>query len=619
MRDKVQIKAWHICILVLASLLAYTNAIPAGLVYDDHILIEQNPRVTGEMDWRTRLIRIFQTNYWGEVHNDGLYRPVTTLTFALDHAIFGGDPAAYHAINVLLHASAVIALYFLLVALFGNPGLAMAASLIFSVHPVHTEAVTGVVGRPEVLSCLFVILAIRFALPPVSANRLGFSLVFFLLALLTKENSIVLLGLYPLAMSCGSGESKMETLRAGLVALVGFALVAVLWFILRRLVIGSFLTPAGYEPIYLVNPIAHVGGAERWATAMVGLGRHLRLLLLPVGLTADYSFAQIPIRSGFFEIPVMLSCGAMIALALAAALAWRRAPAVAFGIGWFLMSVLPTSNLLFPIGTIYAERFLYLPSAGFCLLASWILHSACSTRRRGRTVWAVSIAGIAVIFAGLTADRNRDWKDDASLFTSVIRNAPRSAKGHYELAVVREKEGDEKEAIRLYWKATEIYPEYAEAHYNRAGIYRRQSKFEFAIADYLSAVRAEPDFAEAHHNLGLCFALTNEIEAAEESLREAVRLDPDLTEAVFDLSVILNERGHPQEATDVLESYFERNPSDARGHLRAALIYVQALKDREKALHHIKRARQIDPDLPELEGIDPDLFEPGGHPESPGE
>lgn len=591
-------KGWQVASLVLLAVVPFGNALLAGFVYDDHLLIERNPLVTDGL----RLPEIFQTNYWGEQENHGLYRPLATVSFALDRAIFGLRPAAFHAVNIVLHGAAGIALYLLLLALFRRSSLAFAAAALFAVHPVHTEVVTGIAGRPEILAGLFVLISVRLALPPLDGNRLGLSLVFFLLALLSKESAIVTIALFPLALLTGR-ETRGAWRRAeGYVPLLCMAAVAAFWFLLRWRVTGSMLTPEGYTPPFVVNPLGHVDLLPRWATALAGLGRYMRLLLLPVNLSADYSFAQIPIREGLLALPVLISAAAVAGLVGVSALLWRRSPAVALGAGWFLLSILPASNLLFAIGTIFAERLLYLPSVGFCLLAGIVLERVGDGGVRGRKAAVAMLASICLLYAVGTASRNREWRDDEALFASAIENAPRSAKVRYELGRLRrDRDRDEDAATRLFFEATEIYPGYVQAHYDRANIYRLQGEHELAVVDYRRAIEVEPGFAAAYHNLGLSLSQLGHLEGAAEAIAKAIDLEPEEPTAWWDLAAIYGALGSWEDTVATLEGIIERDPSNATAHLQLAKIYIENLKDKEKARHHIEAAARIDPDHPALQ------------------
>lgn len=587
--EKGRTKASHLVTLAVLALAVFANAMAAGFVYDDHLLVEGNPLVTGEID----LHRIFQTNYWGDQANHGLYRPLTTLSFAVDHALFGPTPIGYHAVNLVLHAGAVIALYLLILRLFRSPTLAFAASCVFALHPVHTEAVTWVVGRPEILACLFATISILLALPPLTGNRMGLSLVFFLLALLSKENAIVAIPLYPLALLLGDNPRGAWRRAEGYVPLLCMTALAAFWFVLRARVAGSIFTPEGYEPPFVVNPLGHVDRVERWATACAGVGKSLRLLILPVNLSVDYSFDQIPIRSGFLSTAVLIPATAVAGMIAAACVLRRGSPAVPFGIGWFLISILPASNLPFAVGTIFAERLLYLPSAGFCLLVAVLLERLRGAGDRGRRIAGVGLASVCLLLAAGTVSRNRDWQDDGTLLSSAVENAPRSAKARYELGRVRrDRDRDEEAAKRLFLEATEIYPGYSEAHYDRGNIYRLQGEYDIAITDFRRAIEADPEFAPAHHNLGLSLAHLGHLEGAAESLAEAIRLQPQAEAAWWDLAGVYAGLDRWEDAAATLEALLEVAPSNKTAHLRLAEIYLVKLKDRQKAEEHARAAQE---------------------------
>jgi Tfp pilus assembly protein PilF len=544
--------------VVSVTLAAYASSFTAGLVYDDHLMIEQDPRVTGPLD----PTEIFTTVYWGEAINAGVYRPLTVLSFALNHAVAGARPGAYHLVNAILHAAAGAVLYILARSLFRSPPLALAAALIFAVHPVRTEAVTWIIGRAEVLACL-----LGLASMVLARRRVLLSLVCFALALLCKENAVVFLALTPASLLLHPERGSRPWLL-----LASMAGIVCLWFIARRMVTGSFLTPADYVPDFVVNPLAHVGAHERIGTALLCLGKYLRLLVLPVGLSGDYSFDQIPIQPGVLALPALLGAGLVLGMVGTSLLTRKRAPEISLGIAWILIAILPTSNLLFPIGTIFAERFLYLPSVGYCLVLGGVFLRGW----RATKVTGVALGVLVVLFAVGTGVRNLDWKDDETFFASVIRTSPRSVKGLYELGVIRQRQGDLESSISLLTRATEIHPEYAEAHYALGGGLRLQGNLAAATGRYLRAIEIRPEYAEAHHNLGVCLYQMGSSDAAIESILESIRIYPYLEVAYLDLSAILVSTGDTSGAIEVLESLLEKMPGSAAGRLRLARIRERA-------------------------------------------
>ncbi|MCZ6602048.1 MAG: tetratricopeptide repeat protein, partial [Planctomycetota bacterium] len=308
-------------------------------------------------------------------------------------------------------------------------------------------------------------------------------------------------------------------------------------------------------------------------------------------------------------IRIALSAGVIVALVVTA-VRWRQTrPTFTFGVGWFFIAILPTSNLLFPIGSIFAERFLYLPSVGYCI----VLGAALDRWRvkgglQGKLAIG-SLVSICLLYAAGTVERNRDWATDETLMVSVVKNAPNSAMGRYEMGRIRQEQRRENEAKQLYKEAIDIYPDFALAHYNRGQIYRLHGEYDAAILDYMEAIRVDPNFAEAYHNLGISRSRQGHHEEAIEDIQEAVSRNPRLELAWMDLFKVLQELERYEEAIQALEGLIEANPNSVAAHLRAFEIYYADLEDLGKARMYLQKAYRISPDHPDIKALPPKLLE----------
>jgi tetratricopeptide (TPR) repeat protein len=385
---------------------------------------------------------------------------------------------------------------------------------LFVVHPIHTEAVAAIVGRAEILAALFGLLYLilhRQRRSPILCAGV------FLLALWSKESAIAF---FPLAVamdvlfpSDGPKRWPIGSYGASAVMLGG-------WLAMRSAALAGqpLLVP------FVDNPLATASPGARLLTIFRVQLDYLRLELVPVGLSSDYSFNQIPLVS---QVTNRYVLGGLTLLALAIAAAWRARkahPIVAFAIAGYAVLFAPTSSLLLPIGTIMGERLAYSPSIMFCLLVSyagWQL-----SRGHERPAIAAFVV-LMVIFSGLTIARNRTWSDELTFFRAQVESAPDSAKAHYGLGGALANSGDDRAAVGEYDKAIGIFPYYSEAFFNLGNALRRLRSDPAKVIDaYRSAARFNPANANARANLALFLLENNRPDEARLVIRELLQLDP---------------------------------------------------------------------------------------------
>jgi tetratricopeptide (TPR) repeat protein len=438
-----------VLVLGAVTLLAYGNSFGAGLTLDNKIIIGQDPRIR---EWSLRnLGLIFRQNYWWPYAVSDLYRPVTTLSYLVNYAVLGNADRVpgYHLVNFLVHWANAALVFAILRRLTGRMPLAVLAAALFAVHPVNVESVTNLVGRADLLATLF-LLAGAWGYLRAAAVEGGRKLAWLAgaggavcLGVLAKENAVMIAAFVVLYDALWRwpglpGADGRARLRAAVRQWVGrdwlaFLPAAALFVGMRLWLLHN--SPV-YGQLFVDNPIARAGWFEGWMTAVKVIGRYLGLLVLPVRLSCDYSYNQVPLfgegAHGWAEPGAWLSLAVMAGLLAAAARAGRRQPVFAFGVLGFFLMLLPTSNLVVPIGSIMAERFLYLPSIGFGVVAALALLAAgTAVAGRGRPWAAFLLPAVAVLaLAGRSAARNPDWHDDLTLGKSAVAVAPHSFKTH---------------------------------------------------------------------------------------------------------------------------------------------------------------------------------------------
>ncbi len=398
----------------------YGNALGNGLVFDDDLVVTSNYDIRS-LEGVGRILEV-------------RYRPVRHLSYALDYAVWGRHAWGFHLSNVLYHALACV-LVFRFVRSLADERAAWAAALLFAVHAVQTEAVAYVSGRRDLLVTIFFLLGFLSFLAYRRTGRRRF--VVALLAALalaagTKESAVALPAvflLYDLLVDPKPLKSRLLFHAPFVVLGVAFAIYVVK---------GDASRQEGF----------HGGSALTHYLAVPCLyGLYLWRFVAPVRLLADYSYDAFPLPRSPLNPSFLGATIALLALVAAVLLLRRRAPLVAFGIAWFLVTLLPVVQIV-PFHELAAEHHLYLASVGLCLAAGVALPR-----------WPVALGvGVALLvaLAARTVLRNRDWKDAETLWTATARDAPRCARAQYNAGFLKALRGEYKEALPRFRAAVEI-------------------------------------------------------------------------------------------------------------------------------------------------------------------
>ncbi len=434
----------------------HAPALANGFAYDDVPLILGDPRLRAPMDFAGMLSR----PYWGGTAAGGLaiWRPLTTLSFALDRAVFAFAPAGFHLTNILLHVCAS-ALVVLLLARWFEPTAALVGGLLFAVHPVHVEAVADVAGRAELLSAVLVLGAAL----AWTGRRTSAAWGLAGLAVLSKESAVVVVPIYVLVdLADGRLQATSAALRRWLretrVGWLGLVAVLAAWLSLRAAVVGG-INPA------VVHPVADgLGPLARRLTALQAWPVYARLLFFPRVLLADYGPRVIMPARG---LTPGATAGLLVLIALvvggvAAAVRDHRRAAV--GLLWFPATILPVSNLVVTIGVLVAERTLYLPSVAVAILAAGTAEAVLARAADGapspvRRAAAVAAATVMIgAMAGRSVVRIPDWRSTDAVFGALLRDRPDAYRGHWYLGRRLRMSGDLQGAAREMERAVALWP-----------------------------------------------------------------------------------------------------------------------------------------------------------------
>ena len=601
------------CAIAGIAFFIFAGTFSNPFLHDDIAIIGENPLVRES----GRILEAFQRDYWAVVETnerrDRLYRPLTITSFALNHALGGLNPLGYRIANALFHALASLALFWLCIRFGLSRGAAGAVALLFALHPVHTEAVNAVVARADLMAAAGVFgglgilmgVALSCAKPDGALeNRerggegglsyqgvlapIGLSCALGLFALLSKEIGVALLfsaflwwlwGRYVL------GEKEHPPLKHTLIAVFALALVLIIYVWMRYAALGVLARP--YPPSKLDNILALMPAGERIFGAVGVLGRYFKLLVWPWPLSMDYSFAQIPMEGGEAALWMMVGISGLLAWGYAAWRLRKDMPWVAFGLVVFIGAYLPVSNLLIPMGTIMAERVLYIPSAGF--LIALVPTAGVWLNQKDWRLGAALLVCVCMLFGALTVKRNHEWGDALRFWRRTAEVSPKSARALRVYGQALIDRNRFREAIAPLKKSVGIYPVYDYAWVD-LGIAQMQSGDPAAAEISLKrALRLNDENAEAHLALGALYLGGGRGDLARPRFERAISLKPSLVEARFNLGTLYLKAGSRRLAIAQFRAALRIEPGHGGVHHNLALaLFLEG--DRTGARKHAREA-----------------------------
>ncbi|XP_039501691.1 protein O-mannosyl-transferase TMTC1 [Drosophila santomea] len=624
----------------------YLNTLNAGFVYDDRRAILANGDVTGARP----LANLLRNDFWGtplvDSGSHGSWRPLCVLSFRLNFIAGGLAPMGYHLVNVLLHCVATWLVFLVARTLLPSRMGVLAAGALFAVHPVHTEAVAGLVGRADLAACVFYLLAYlsyrRHMLNREWAS-LMLTIVLALAALLCKETAITALLLCALCdVLSPVGRENSDKRRFRSLSILGFTLLCALYCRLSLLPRPSTAFAAAD------NPTAHESCLwTRTLTFLYLPVANFRLLLWPQELSFDWGMEAVPrirtlwdarniLTTAFYGTLIALLCRgfglrrsatamdfaelAHISLPLVRRLggnschtwlglscnchhqlsapsyrstsassttkssSWTAAPIL--GTAFVVLPFLPASNLLFYVGFVMAERVLYLPSVGYCLLFGLGFGHLWQRVNSSRRCRLVLLCGLVVLLGvqGLrTCRRNLDWRDEEQLFRSAITINPPKALGN--LGSVLSAQGSYEQAELALRMALGHRPSMADAHFNLGVVHQKQLNFSSAVPCFRRAIELRPQLAVAYLNLGTSLiSLGDHRQEAISVLRIGARVEGS---GVRDRGAHVEARYTCYLQLSVLYRS-EGRLYDAAATLRESLKALPLLPPKQKAVLHLR-------------------------------
>lgn len=567
------------------TFIAYSGALGFPFVYDDHVQIVQNPYVHS---WRF-VARYFTEHVWGGTSPELLgnyYRPFFLLWLRINHMTFGLAPWGWHLSSVLAHCGVTLLVYVLAARTLGERWVSVLAALIFGLHPVHSEAVAWVSGATEpLMGGLLIGSFLCYLKKRDGGNRanswLAASLLLFSFALLSKEAALVLPLLIFAYEWTGMADHEERASRPGTYAPLRNALWRTApYMALVPLYLGA--RAAALKGLgHTVTPLPFRTVVLTWPSVM---WFYLKLLIWPVGLSPYYNIPYV-IHPDLVKVFLRGTgiIGFVILLAAWTSRAGQRAvlqprtpKALAFASAWLIIPILPLLNLsVFPEGDIAHDRYLYLPSVGFAMLAAKALGSIRfgSAKPLGAPTLPMMVGvGLAAWFSLGTAFQSLIWADDLVLYTRALKSAPENNFVRTDLANVMAGRGLFGPAVTLYRQTLDRDPDFWPANYNLGWTYYRVGKFSEAETFFRRAIALKPNRPDPYLYLGLAEMENGRLEDAATAIRQAIRIRPEAQGYHFYLGLALKQQGDLHGALEAFENELEVNPERQAAKEQAAEV-----------------------------------------------
>ena len=596
-----------ILVLFVFGLLLYSNTLQHGYVLDDSIAIKENFVV--KKGWESIPI-IWKTHYhYGFGYQEAtIFRPLSLTLFAIQWELAPDQPHFAHLTNILLFSILSVLIFILLLQLFGQSNwlLAFLTSLLFTAHPIHTEVVANIKSADDLIVFNLCIGAYLLLIKYLSNHKIHYLLlsIFFVgLSYFAKESTLTLVITIPFMLVLLFDVPWIKALKISSL----YVIPTSIYIIARTVVLGGIKTSkiAELDNVLVAAPNFII----KTATAIKIMGLYVYKLVIPTPLMNDYSMSQIELNgleNPYTWLSLFLYSGFIFIIVKH----WKTNKVLAFGLLFFLINFSLYSNLVLTIGTAFGERLLFIPSLGFAICSAYLLirffsqKSVSFSFKNQSKLIGISMV-ILALYAFKTIDRNKDWKDNYTLYSTDVKNCSNSARCqyHHGLAIMKNealtaKTPQEKnrlllKAITAFEKAIAIHPNYSEAHADVGLAYFRMNNFQKAERNYLKATQLNPANATAFSNLGSLYFNTQRYQEAKSIYEQALRINPNHIDGLANYASVLGTLGDYQGAIRFFKKAIALNPNEPNYYQMVGMTYQNLGKPAEaqEYFQHAKKLR----------------------------
>ncbi|KJJ84951.1 transmembrane and TPR repeat-containing protein 1 [Candidatus Omnitrophus magneticus] len=559
-----------ICLIVI---FAYSSSLNGKFVWDDEFLVENNNHIKKWNNIKDVLIKDIGAG--GDDGPSTYYRPIQMLTYMFDYSLWKLDVRGYHALSVVFHMLAGMALLWFINALFKNRVLAFLCGILYAAHPIHVESVSYISARADTLSAIFILSGMALYLNFMKSKNIFFyclMILSYILAVLSKEVSVI----FPILIIAYHYAYREKIIIR---AFAPIAFITFLYLVMRATILAPVLSPSNLD-----------GSLARIPGFFVAVTEYFRIMILPFGLHMDYGdkiFSP-------FNFKAIFGCSITAVFLLYAVLS-RKQKAVAFFIFWFFINLIPYANI-FPAPFFMAEHFLYIASISFFIGLAGIIIKIYETRLF--KLAAIGLTSVLCVFYGFsTFFQNFYWKDPITFYERIIKYNPESYKALNNLALAYVKEGRIESAIPLYEQSIELSPNDANGYNNLGILFSEKGDLETAEKFYIKAFEKNSNDVKTIYNLANLYNSKGEKENAITFYKRAIKLNSENGKAYNNLANVYSELGRMNDALESYEAAIKINPTDKFAYNNLATIYRNK-KDFLRAIELYQKAITIDPSYP---------------------
>ncbi|XP_055851404.1 protein O-mannosyl-transferase TMTC4 [Episyrphus balteatus] len=510
-------------VILIFTIISYYHSLPGTFVFDDTVAIVKNKDVTKSP---ISLHSLLNHDFWGanltDTESHKSYRPLTTLLFHFEYSIL--QLRSYHmkTINLIMHFLNCLLVLYLFYRITRNKTTAFIGALLFAVHPIHTEAVCGIVGRAELLFCfcfLISIILIDSIDDNCSLNRmkcLGI-VVISAVGLLCKESAITILPtcvFYDLVKRAKKEDLTWSNIIRKIYVI--FALITSLLLYLR-LWIQNFESPKFNA---MDNPIA---ANEDLLTRILSqnflYSLNCWILICPIWLSFDWALGSVELVTTPQDIRFS---GIVLMYLIIVKILQTKSRTLIIGLGFLIIPFLPACGVI-KVGFVIAERVLYVPSIGFCLVVACSFQNLAAKISEHKKLFFFAFLSVIYLLTLRTRERSTEWMTEELLFSSALTVCPNNAKVHYNIARLATDKGEKKKAFYHYHKAIDLYGNYEAALMNLGNLYREIGDYQTAEYYIKQSLEVLEEFPAAWMNLGIVQATRKKHSEALQSYRNALK------------------------------------------------------------------------------------------------
>ena len=623
--SKITNKKVYLLIAAL-SFLIYGNSINNEYALDDDMVVD-NILVSHGVK---AIPQIFKSRY-AVGKQEYEYRPIVTSSFAVEKQFFGKLPASQtqqekekndlltqanisHFINLLLYILTCILLYSLLQHIFKeyNILLPLFVTILFLIHPLHTEPVANIKSRDELFVLLGIIISLKLYLRYTITNQLkyvAFAMLAILFAALSKKNALAAIGLVPVILYFVKADYKKILISTFSVILM------IMSFVLMKK--GLLTGKATREMLFFENPLVYQGDFfDRILVALYSAWFYLEMLIYPINLSFYYGYNQIPMAT-FSNWQVWAAILFFISVGIYGFIQFLKRKIIGLGIVIWFGVMLGVINLFFPIVGIVADRFTYIFSIGFCIVLGYLLLKIFKIDIASETVgvklpatFLLVFSVISIAYSARTIARNTDWHDKLTLYENDIEHLTESAKAHALIAntlypkVANELRNNPnnpqipiniKKIIHHYTEALRIDSTYLTSINNLGSVYVNfLQDYEKAINYCSKAVAMDSSYIEAHTNLAFSYNKLEKHDLALKHYAKVIELTPENLMTYEKFMNIARDSDNAQLGVNLLKELEGKIPDSKIYFVSLANLYSLLPDGNQFTIYYFEKAFQLD-------------------------